>query len=701
MCFYLVHAGEDFHSQLDETLAEGSVDILIAKCGVFGPPGSGKSHFKALVSGRKRPVGGRQSTALATEADHIIGNMIDVNEELMEMHRIRDGSKVRWYVTDSKKLALLIANTLYNHKKPNTIIIHERRMSKTREEIQQNLIKLLERNLKRKPKCLKKMRLIYLVDTGGQPQFQEIMPIFIRGSSVHFLVHKLNESLNECPGFDYEINGIKYAVPDSMMVSNRVYLEQSLRTISSCMFARSIEYRTKGGIPRPHFAVIGMFKDKCLDTHIDSEQIAVNNCIKPFTESGKCIAFTPSRRTDKPVFAVDGSEQGWSSNADIIDDIHVNIERFTESLKVKVPIRWFLFLNLLKDASKEKHIISRKDCADLAKQEDIMMNNEDVGKALEFFDELNLVLYFPKILPNIVFISPSFLFNKVSEIIVQSFDCMSEDSKVTAQERYDYRKTGILEMGMLDKVESFQDDFGNEFSQDDLFELLTELCIVAKINPGRYFVPCVLALEQDDKNSKFLRRIIFQMRTTGIEPLVISFSDDYSPRGLFCASVAFLAKLPHWEIDSDSGMLKRNLIGFQVCELTREVLGNVVIVDRLSCFEIYSTCEKKHLCDIRRTISKAIWYAAAKCLAYSPENIDISTGFYCEINCEKPKPHGTRVLDKDDPQWSMKCIKNQSKRAVKLNNKQLPWFSTSCKYSFSNTIILSCYRYKREGVTMT
>ena len=280
---------------------------------------------------------------------------------------------------------------------------------------------------------------------------------------------------------------------------------------------------------------------------------------------------------------------------------------------------------------------------------------------------------------------PLELITIVSEIIVQSFDCVSEDSGVTAQERYDYCKTGILEKGVLDRVKSFQQDFGNGFTQDDLFELLTELCIVAKIDPSHFFVPCVLALEQDDANSKFLRRTIFRMHTAGIEPLVISFSDDYSPGGLFCASVAFLAKLPHWEIDSDSGMLRRNLIGFQVHEWNRELtsLGNVVIVDRLSRFEIYSTCDRKHLCDIRRTISKAIWYAAAKCLAYSPENIDISTGFLCEIDCEKPKPHGTRVLDKDDPQWSMKCTKNQSKRAVKLSDKQLPWFSTSgfkCKY---------------------
>ena len=91
--------------------------------------------------------------------------------------------------------------------------------------------------LKEKPKCLHKMKLLYIIDTGGQPQFQEIMPIFVKNSSMTLLVHKLNESLDDYPRFDYEINGVRYSVPDEMLVTNREYLEQSLRTICSCIFS--------------------------------------------------------------------------------------------------------------------------------------------------------------------------------------------------------------------------------------------------------------------------------------------------------------------------------------------------------------------------------------------------------------------------------------------------------------------------------
>ena len=160
-------------------------------------------------------------------------------------------------------------------------------------------MKLIRKNLQRNPKGLRGMRLIYLVDTGGQPQFQEVMPMFVCSSSVHFLVHKLNESLNDCPRFNYEINGIKYTVPEKMLVSNKAYLEQSLRTISSCIFSRSIGRRVSTQVLQPHFAVIGMFKDQC--ACIDENHKAINECIKPFVESKKCVAFTPSHHADKPV----------------------------------------------------------------------------------------------------------------------------------------------------------------------------------------------------------------------------------------------------------------------------------------------------------------------------------------------------------------------------------------------------------------
>ena len=81
--------------------------------------GTGKSHFRALISGKNRPTS-RQSTALATEADQIIPAACvthDFEEEMVEFCRTKTGAKVKWFVVRSKKLSLLIAKTIHNKTK--------------------------------------------------------------------------------------------------------------------------------------------------------------------------------------------------------------------------------------------------------------------------------------------------------------------------------------------------------------------------------------------------------------------------------------------------------------------------------------------------------------------------------------------------------------------------------------------------------
>ena len=72
-----------------------------------------------MISGRDRPTG-RKSTPLATEAEQIIPAACmthDFEEEMVEFHRYKAGSKVKWLVVGSKKLSQLIAKTIHNQTK--------------------------------------------------------------------------------------------------------------------------------------------------------------------------------------------------------------------------------------------------------------------------------------------------------------------------------------------------------------------------------------------------------------------------------------------------------------------------------------------------------------------------------------------------------------------------------------------------------
>ena len=182
-------------------LDEGTVKVNIMKCGVSGPPETGKSHVRALMLGLPRPKE-RNSTQVATEADQVT-NRIYTTEDLL------DTGKRGWNVIKDGEsfMPRVIANTLHDGEyrcegaasasldsgaeRVQTSTGVKFCSLKDRFKIVRNIqkkLKELNGKKKRKRKGLNGLTFVYFVDTGGQPQFQEILPNFIR-CDVNILVH--------------------------------------------------------------------------------------------------------------------------------------------------------------------------------------------------------------------------------------------------------------------------------------------------------------------------------------------------------------------------------------------------------------------------------------------------------------------------------------------------------------------------------
>ena len=50
-----------------------------------------------------------------------------------------------------------------------------------------------------------RLRQVLLLDSGGQPQLHEVLPVFLNGASKFLYVHKLHESLGKRPTIRYVI----------------------------------------------------------------------------------------------------------------------------------------------------------------------------------------------------------------------------------------------------------------------------------------------------------------------------------------------------------------------------------------------------------------------------------------------------------------------------------------------------------------
>lgn len=668
---------DEIEAILMKGLQEGTVKLHVVKCGVSGPPETGKSHVRALMLGKPRPPE-RESTALATEADHMTpdSNRMDAEEDFLNTKKTEKKGYV-WSEVKDKSLATAIANTLYNedYSKDEDLGIHipsQRGNFKMISDIKKHL-KKLKGKPKRKRKGLNGMCFVFFVDTGGQPQFQEILPNFIK-CDINILVHNLSQSLEHCPHFDYVVNGKRFTVPEKMKLSNLTIIEQSVRSITSSLVTADVDRK-------PHVVVLGTHKDKCIpdpssdpvefDRVLREKSKTINERIKPYVgySAGKCSVYSGQRGKDQVIVAIDGSKEGWNSNHGALEKLKIFISKQAENRPFEVPIRYFVFLQHLKArAKKGKPYITLRECCEIASSSNTSMSAQDVKKALRVFDEFNIVLYFPEILETIVFLKPGYLFGMVTDLIVSSFQCESSNMPLECSQ---FQDTGIFTAAVLQQISSLRLATG-EFTQQLFLKLLKGLFVVTELDPGVYFMPCVLPLETLSLEVTEYREIMEQKGIIG--PLILSFASKMSPRGLFCALLVALAGRAEWKLShlQQGSFRYRNLVEFDLlkqahCGTVR--IGQVAIIDRNSCLEVHTTCESSECSLIRETVYEALGEACLN-LKYNPKEL-VNFGFPCP--CGMGEPHSTEAFPDKDV-WKERCTFNRKKRPVRLSKGRTLWF---------------------------
>ena len=74
---------------------------------------------------------------------------------------------------------------------------------------------------------------IYLVDSGGQPPFREMLPHFVQKASAIVLMQKLNERLDFKPTIRYREEGGKVGKGYTSQLTNEQILHQYIQAVQS------------------------------------------------------------------------------------------------------------------------------------------------------------------------------------------------------------------------------------------------------------------------------------------------------------------------------------------------------------------------------------------------------------------------------------------------------------------------------------
>ena len=507
------------------------------------------------------------------------------------------------------------------------------------------LLQIMESKTKSKPLHL---HWIQFIDSGGQPQFHELLQAFIRNTSVVMIVLKLSESLDFFPEIAYydrqtgQLCGNTY----TSSLRNDQIIQRCIRTLSKDKQSRVL--------------VVGTHLDLA---HKSTESIEDKNkkLLEMLTLAlGKKLI---TRSPDKVVFPLNALTPG-EDDQKVAGEIRGEIAKDKHlSEPYKVPIAWFL---LEQDMQKlERSVVNLHTCYQLGSI--LHMTKTTVNAALDYFHELNIILYYPSILPNVVFVSPQVIVDKVTELIECSFYLRGrpESEEMDSDERWQT----FIDHGEL-SVETLADPKFTKhfvpvlFTPHQLLLVFQNLFIVAPISDTTYFMPSLLPEIVSEELEEY------RPTTDIVSPVLVYFPDGCCPGGAFCCLCVYLISKCGWKTE---GKLFRNYLLFHVgCEN-----HEVVIIDAFHYFEVYLKAPSYVAFEFSSTILHHIKSGLKEAAtSLHQEEIRYHFAVLCPSNKESTcdsSPHAA-VVSNTGQYWT--CTKDP-KFTGELDKQQATWFSHS------------------------
>ena len=499
---------------------------------------------------------------------------------------------------------------------------------------------------------------IYVIDSGGQAAFRDIAPALLHYNPVNILTLKLNEKLEDQPKFYFSVRGKQIGEPVERQMTHLQLLEASFRSLSSVNPPNLRNIYSKFSHTEPHHIVLGTYYDeigKCSES-LDDKDATLWSTLKRFDK----VRLNYREGREKVIFPVNAISRG-DDEVKMANIIRRKICQFY--IEAEIPARWFLFQLDLDQLHKTHNImiISKSKCLEIGTP--LKMDIQDVEAALKYYHDLTIFLYFHKVLPNVVFLHPQPLFDKLSELISISF----ADAVDHLEDEFDIclppaahkqlKNEGIFEKRLLESCLS--QGFSTEFSIDDFLKLMEDVFIIASLpQPGKYFLPSVLPTSTLSESS----RAIF---TSNTDPLILTWDMKSLPQGLFPALIVNLLNRkssPQFDLGSGNPQY-RNAIQLDCIGPG----GAVLLVDAIYWLEICYSGPSNKCCVIRHSVKEGV-KAVVKKFQYKLTLSIPQERFHCTIH--KTSGHLCRP---NEDQKKLTCCEKGALMTDINQSRQAPW----------------------------
>ena len=323
---------------------------------------------------------------------------------------------------------------------------------------------------------------IHLVDSGGQPQFTDVLPLLFRSEALYIVVVRLDQNFNEIQRNCCYKKGKLFTLPDHLSLTSKELVERT------CQIA---EAQSTKDLPKK-VIVIGTRLDKVNPNVVKQ----FNTELTKLHSKYESILVPRDINSGKVIFALNAMAEASEREAYIKELQECLLKIVEKAIKpVEVPLKWFVYeLDLDEESKESSGVVTKAKCMEVG--EDLGMTPQEIEGSLEFFNKLALHLYHSdqENFPELVLVRIDPLIDRLSALIRISFDCPKH---ITTEECSKLRQRGLFVKSFLSTV--FKSINNEALSDDDFLKILECLKVIVHVEQNEYFIPSVLSVHDNEE----------------------------------------------------------------------------------------------------------------------------------------------------------------------------------------------------------
>ena len=409
---------------------------------------------------------------------------------------------------------------------------------------------------------------IYFIDSGGQPQFHQLLPAFMHHTNLNIFVLRLCDKLSDHPTVKYYDEGGTCIYSTPSLLTNKEILQHC---------AQATQTVDQEGVSK--LLIVGTHRDledQCHGETRDNKNEKLLELLTPSMEDHLMYFKDDGSELIYPLNVRDPSEDDRKLTNELCQAIG-SIKHFLDPKNI--PLRWLVFHQEIQALSKKTNavVLSLRECSQVAIRLHMV---DDTKAALQFFSDLSVILYYPSILPNVVFTNPQCILDIISEIVkFVAFDRKWHFNGMLVRANHE----GIISEKLLEylQIESPKVYSKGIIEPKDLIGLMVHLGIASKCENGdEYFMPSLL----NTLDPQGVQDILSQC-SDPIAPMALCQEKGWFKCGSFNFIITSLLSSKKWTLAKKGNKLL--CVYLNCIKMSFNKSCNVTLIDNASYIEIH------------------------------------------------------------------------------------------------------------------